>query len=215
MKPYWTDTVLALGALVVFTMAIGCSGVGAQPPDVQDKTGSLPFSGTDGFELSKGTPIYVRLQQPISSTTAETGQSFSAVLDEPLMVNGRIVAPEGALVKGRVVAARKSGHLHDAGYLRVTLSSLSVNGREVPIQTSSMFVEGGNLKNRTLAYSGGGTGGHSLLGALAGGDKGDLVGSMVGTGGGTSAAYASGNKEVGFAAERRMSFHLIEPLNIS
>jgi hypothetical protein len=215
MKPYWIDKVLALGLLGVLAIAIGCSGVGAQPPDVQDKTGSLPFSKTDGFELSKGTAIYVRLQQPISSSTAEAGQNFSAVLDEPLMVNGRVVAPEGAAVGGFVVAARKSGHLHNAGYLRVTLSSLTVNGKEIPIQTSSVFVEGGSFKNRNLAYIGGGAGGGALIGGAAGGGKGALIGSMIGAGGGTTAAYATGKKEVGFAAERRIGFRLIEPLNIS
>ena len=215
MKPYGIDKVLAMGLLAVVAIAIGCNGIGAQPPDVQNKTGSLPFSKNDSFELSKGTPIYVRLQQDISSSTAEAGQSFSAVLDEPLMINGRTVAPEGAAVSGRVVAARKSGHLHNAGYLRVTLCSLTVNGKEVPVQTSSVFVEGGSFKNRNLAYMGGGAGGGALIGAPVGGGKGALIGSIIGTGGGTTAAYATGKKEVGFAAERRMGFLLIEALNIS
>lgn len=215
MKPYWTNKVLALGLLIVAAIVLGCRGVGAQPPDTQDNTGSPPFSNADALELSKGTPIYVRLQQPISSSTAEAGQSFTAVLDEPLMANGRLLAPEGTQVSGRVVAARKSGHLHNAGYVRVTLASLTINGKEVPIQTSSLFVEGGSFKNRNLAYIGGGAGGGALIGGLAGGGKGAALGSLIGTGGGATAAYATGGKEVGFAPERRMGFRLIEPLDIS
>jgi hypothetical protein len=213
MKPYWLDKVLVLGLTVVLAIAIGCSGIGAQPPEAQDKSDSLPFSDSEALELSKGTPIYVRLQQPISSLTAETGQSFSAVLDEPLMVSGRMVAPEGALVSVRVVAARKSGHLHNAGYVRVTLSSLTINGKEIPIQTSSAFVEGGSFKNRNLVYMGGGAGGGALPGALSG--NGALIGSMIGSGGDTTAAYATGTTEVGFAADRRIGFRLIAPLSIS
>lgn len=209
------DKILVLGLLGVLAIAIGCSGVDPQPPEVQDKTDSLPFSKTDGLEISKGTPIYVRLQQSISSSTAEAGQTFSAVLDEPLMNNGRVVAPEGASVNGRVVAARRSGRLHNAGYLRVTLCSLTINGKEVPIQTTSVFVEGGSFKNRNLAYIGGGAGGGGLLGALAGGGKGALIGSSIGAAGGATAAYAAGKNEVGFTAERRMGFRLIEPLGIS
>src|SRR5215471_19404811 len=114
MKPYFMAKVLALGLLVVVVSAIGCNGIGAQPP-ATDNGGSLPFSKSERLELAKGTAIYVRLQQSISSATAQTGESFSAVLDEPLMVNGQTVAPSGAEVKGRVVAARKSGHLHNAG----------------------------------------------------------------------------------------------------
>lgn len=198
MNPYWTDKVLALGLLMVLAFAVGCNGVRGRPQEMQEKDGALPFSSV-GFELSKGTPIYVRLQQPISSATAETGQNFSGVLDDALMANGRIVAAEGTAVSGRVVAARKSGHLLDAGYLRITLSSFTVNGKEISIQTSSVFVEGGSFNKHNLVYSGAGTGGSALVGGL-------------GEGGGTSAAYADGKKEVGFAAQRRIGFRLMEAI---
>jgi hypothetical protein len=175
----------------------------------------LPFSGSQAVIIPKGTPIYVRLERTISSTTAQPGEAFSAVLDEPLEVDGQTVAPQGTKANGHVVAARESGRLHNAGYLRLTLSSLTLNGKEVAIQTSSIFVEGGSYKNRNLAYIGGGAGGGALLGALVGGGKGTLIGSAIGATGGTTAAYATGKKEVGFSAERRIGFRLAEPLNIS
>lgn len=207
MSIYRKEKVLVMGLLFALAIALGCSGVATQPPETQDLNGALPFSKTGQLEISKGTPIYVRLQQPISSSTAEPGQAFTAVLDEALMVNGQMVASAGAPVSGRVVAVRKSGHLHNAGYLRVTLSSLTINGKEVAIQTSSVFVEGGSFKNRNLAYMSGG----SLISALAGGSKGPVVGS----GSGSTAAYTSGKNEVGLAAERRIGFRLMEPLDIS
>ena len=46
---------------------------------------------------------------------------------------------------GKVVAARESGHLHNAGYLRITLSSITLNGKTVPLQTNSVFVSGGAI----------------------------------------------------------------------
>lgn len=212
MNPY-LPKVLALGLLVAVTGATGCAGVGAQPA-ADDNGGGLPFSKSEGLELTKGTAIYVHLQQSISSATAQNGDSFAAILDEPLMVNGRTVAPSGAPVKGRVVAVRKSGHLRDAGYLRLTLCAITLNGKEVPIETTSMFVEGGSFRKRNLAYTGGGIGGNSVIGPFAGG-KGTVIGPTVGPVSGTTAAYAMGNKEVGFAAERKMGFRLIQPLNIS
>lgn len=213
MKYDWTHKVLALVLVSVLAWAAGCSGVGAQPPDNQEQAGSPPFSNTDGV-LSKGTSIYIRLQQPISSSTAEQGQSFSAVLDEALVANGRVVAPEGTAVSGHVVAARKSGRLHDTGYVRLTLSSLTINGKEIPIQTSSVFVEGGSYKKHSLAYAGGGTGVNSLM-ALAEAGNGGLADSPSADSDGADAAYVNGKKEVGFAAERRMGFRLIEALNVS
>jgi hypothetical protein len=216
-KPQWLSKVLALALASSLILAIGCNGMGGQPPSpTQDNQSSqpLPFSGNQAIVVPKGTAIYVRLERTISSSTAQPGESFSAVLDEPLEVDGQTVVPQGTKVNGHVVAARESGRLHNAGYLRLTLSSLTVNGKEVAIQTSSIFVKGGSYKNRNLAYIGGGAGGGALLGALVGGGKGALIGSAIGSAGGTTAAYATGKKEVGFSAERRIGFRLTEPIRI-
>lgn len=217
MRLYWMDKVIASALLILLAIAIGCSGVGAAPPAAITSTDSgaaPPFSTSQALTVPTGTPVYIRLQESVSSRTAAAGQNFSAVLDEPLAVNGQTVAPRGAEVIGRVVAARQSGHLHDAGYLRVTLSSITLNGKPVPLQTSSVFVQGGSFRNRNFAYIGGGAGAGALIGALAGGGKGALIGSAVGAAGGTTAAYATGKKEVGFAAERRLGFRLIQPLSV-
>ncbi|HET9366266.1 MAG TPA: hypothetical protein VFP71_14770, partial [Candidatus Angelobacter sp.] len=174
----------------------------------------LPFTENKALVVPANTAIYVRLQQSLSSSTAQSGQIFAAVLDEPLIVDGQTLAPEGTAVTGKVVAVRESGHLHNAGYLRITLSALSVNGKSVPLQTNSVFVSGGSYKKRNLAFVGGGAGGGTLLGALAGGSKGAVIGGGASGAGGTTAAYATGKKEVGFIAERRLGFRLMQPLNI-
>jgi hypothetical protein len=219
MRSYFSRdiTLLALAALAIVTA--GCNvGAKTAPPAAADNQSSpqqLPFTETKPLVVPANTAIYVRLQQSISSSTAQPGQSFSAVLDEPLMVEGQTLAPGGTAVTGQVVSARESGHLHNAGYLRITLSSMTVNGKKVPLQTNSVFVSGGSYKKRNLAFIGGGAGGGALLGGLIGGGKGAVIGSAVGAAGGTTAAYATGKKEVGFVAERRLGFRLTQPLNIS
>jgi hypothetical protein len=204
--------------LALAGLAAGC-GVGAQPPTVATDTPAtpqqLPFVEGKALVVPANTAIYVRLQQSISSATAQSGQNFSAELDEPLVVDGQTLAPIGAAVTGKVVAARESGHMHNAGYLRITLSTITLNGKTVPLQTNSVFVSGGSYKKRNLAFIGGGAGGGALLGALVDGGKGAAIGSTVGAAGGTTAAYATGKKEVGFVAERRLGFRLTQPLNAS
>jgi hypothetical protein len=216
MRPVWLDKIAACTFFVVLGLAVGCNGIGAQPPASAslDSGAGLPFTEAQILAIPSGTAVYVRLQETISSRTAQAGQSFSAVLDEPLLVNGQTVAPEGAEIKGRIVAARESGQLRDAGYLRLTLASITLGGKDMPLQTSSVFVEGGSFNKRNFAYIGGGAGGGALIGALAAGGRGALVGTALGAAGGTAAAYATGKKEVGFLAERRLGFRLTQPLDV-
>src|SRR5437763_1261898 len=89
---------------------------------------------------------------------------------------------------------------------------ISLNGKAVPVETSSIFVQGGSHEKRNWAMIGGGTAGGALIGGLAGGGKGALIGSAIGAAGGTTAAYASGKKEVGISVERRLVFRLTQPL---
>lgn len=219
MKGYCSRNITLLTLLVLAAIAAGCNVAAKAPPPAAtaDNSGSqqLPFTESKPLVVPANTAIYVRLQQSISSATAQSGQNFSAVLDEPLVVEGQTLAPSGTAVTGKVVSARESGHLHNAGYLRITLSSMTVNGKSVPLQTNSMFVSGGSYKKRNLAFVGGGAGGGALLGALVGGGKGAVIGSAVGAAGGTTAAYATGKKEVGFVAERRLGFRLTQPITIS
>jgi hypothetical protein len=154
--------------------------------------------------------VAVRLQNTVSSASANPGDTFQAILDEPLVVKGATIAPKGTPVTGRVVEAKSSGHLHDSGYLRLTLASLNLNGKDIAIQTSTMFAKGANHNKRNAALIGGGAGAGALIGGLAGGGKGALIGGLVGAGAGTGGAYATGKKDVAFGAERRLSFRLTQ-----
>ena len=165
--------------------------------------------------VPSGTAITVRLQNAVSSATSHPGDEFEATLDQPIMVDGQTIAPEGAHVLGRVVAARHSGRLMHPGYLRIALSSVTVNGKSIPIQSSSVMVAGASHKRRNLAWIGGGAGGGALIGAIASGGTGALIGSAIGAAGGTTAAYATGKKDVGFGAERRLTFRLTKSVTIA
>jgi len=201
-------------------------------PSTQAQTAqAAPFSvKTDSADASKttskslvpqevvipsGTAITVRLQNAVSSATSSPGDQFEAVLDQPIVVDGETIAPTGAQVTGRVVAARRSGRLTHPGYLRIALASMDVKGKTILLQSSSVMVAGAAHKKRNLAWIGGGAGGGALIGAIASGGTGALIGSAIGAAGGTGAAYATGKKDVGFGPERRLTFRLTRPITIA
>jgi hypothetical protein len=197
------------------TAAGAAAGESSNPPFSKDKPQEVSLLHKlvpEDLTVPAGTPVSIRLQNAISSASNRPGDEFAAVLDEPIVVDSKTVAPRGAAVQGRVVAARSSGRLHNSGYLRIALASVEINGKAVPVHSSSVFIAGGSHKNRDLALIGGGAGAGALIGAIAGGGKGALIGTAVGAGGGTAGAYATGKKDVSFAPERRLTFRLTQPL---
>jgi len=177
-----------------------------------DTETKLPTVTPPELTIPAGTALEIRMQTALSSASASLGEHFDALLEEPLVINDQFVAPRGAEVTGWVVAVRRSGRLHNPGYLRITLISLNLHGQAMPVHTSSVFVQAGSHKKRNWALIGGGSGAGALIGALTGGGKGALIGGAIGAGAGTGAALATGKKDVGIAAERRLTFRLTEAL---
>lgn len=133
------------------------------------------------------TVIYVRLKQPLRAATAEAGQDFRAVLDAPLQVDNQLVAATGDQITGKVVAARESGRLHSAGYVRIRLSSILINGKQFPLETNSVIAAGGNVKSHSFSF-------------LAAGN---------------SFQENAEKREAGFTADQRLTFRLTQPLSVT
>jgi hypothetical protein len=100
-------------------------------------------------KLPEGTPIPIQLQNALSSASSHAGDTFNAVVDEPIVIDGQTVVASGTPATGRVLEAKPSTRPADSGrdapepgYLRIVLVSLEVGGRPVAIETSSIFAKG-------------------------------------------------------------------------
>jgi hypothetical protein len=103
-------------------------------------SGAHSFSDSD--ILPAGTLLTVRLEKALSADAPEAGGVFDAVVEEPVVVNGVTIIPQGVGVAGRIEAARASALKRSRAYVRLTLASIEVGGRDLAIQTSSLFARG-------------------------------------------------------------------------
>jgi len=174
-----------------------------QPPIVQTVT------------IPEGTEVQVRLVDALGSARNQSGDTFLATLDKPIVVDNWLSVPKGAKVTGRVIAAQPSGRLKTPPELDLTLVSIEVGGDVYDLTTSNYIRRGTSHAKRNAAWIGGGAAGGALLGGLLGGRKGAAIGGGAGAGGGTATAYATGRKDVVLPAETRLSFKLKQPLTIT
>jgi len=104
----------------------------------------LPFRDPDN--LPAGTLLTVRLKDPVSTDDPEARGRFEGVVDEPVMVDGNILVPRGANAAGRVESARSS-KMKGSTFVRVTLDSIDIAGKDLHLQTSSLFARGNGARH--------------------------------------------------------------------
>lgn len=160
------------------------------------------------------TEIEVRLDQSIATNRVTSGDPFYATVANPVVIGGQTVIPRGAPVKGRIVSVREAGSLKGVAEVRLALDSVEVEGNYYDLHSSSFTRLGQNHKKRNWELIGGGGAGGTLLGALAGGGKGVLIGAPIGAAAGTAGAAATGRKGIVIPAETAMTFQILEPVEV-
>ena len=173
------------------------------------------WAASDPVTLLERTAIHVRLDQTVATNRSKVGDHFEATVSDAVVVNGKIVIPQGAHAEGLVVDARQSGRLMGRARLQLALQTVDVNGQNYDVRTFSHPRIGRDHKKRNWAWIGGGAAGGAVVGALAGGGTGALIGGPVGAGAGTTVALLTGKKDIKLRAETPLKFELSEPITIN
>jgi len=156
----------------------------------------------------------VSLRQTLGSKISQPGQSFSATVVDPVVVNGVTVIPAGAPASGTVVAAHALGRFKGAAELAIRLDTVRANGNTYSIATSTVERSEKGKGKRTAGFIGGGAGLGALIGGLAGGGKGALIGGLAGAGAGTAGTAFTGNRQIVIPAETLLTFRLEQPVTL-
>lgn len=178
----------------------------AQPKVVEPRTVTLPA----------GLAIMVRLNHTVSTERNQAGDDFQAVLDEPLVIDGLVIAEKGAQVEGKVVQSDRAGRVKGRALMVLELTQLATqDGQLIPIETQYVEQEGPSTQKKDATKVGIGAGIGAAIGAVIGGGKGAGIGAATGAGAGAGTVAATRGEPVVLRPETRLEFRLDQPVSVT
>jgi hypothetical protein len=162
-------------------------------------------------DVPVGTEFDVRLQQSLSSATAQVEDRFEATTMVDLRDGDRVLVPAGSAMRGVVSSVTKAGRIERKGALTVAFDQVTVNDRTYPLRaTVTQAIESEGVRGEA-GKIGTGAGVGAIIGGILGGFKGAMAGILIG-GGGTIAATEG--KDVELPAGTVLRVRLDSGLNL-
>jgi hypothetical protein len=165
--------------------------------------------------IPAGTVLVIRTNDYLSTDKNQVGDQFTAVLDQPLVVNGWVVARRGQVLIGKVKDVRKAGRVKGTSELGVELTDITiVDGRQLPILTELWKGSGGTSHGQDATTIATTTGVGALIGAAADWGRGAAIGAGAGAAAGIGAVLLTRGRPTVLYPEEQLSFRLVDPVKI-
>ena len=168
-----------------------------------------------GWTIPTGSKVVIRMIDSVNSETNKIGDTFVAVLDEPISQGGIEVMPRGADVRGRIANIEDAGRLKGSAQLGLELTQIIVNGIPYSVTTSEYSEVGEARGKQTAKRAGVGAGIGAAIGAIVGGGKGAAIGAGVGGGGATAVQVLTKGEKLNIPSETKLEFTLRSPLVVA
>jgi len=122
------------------TLQNPASGTKATSKDIPEQSGPP----SQKLLVKDGTPIKLKLKRGVYSQYAKIGDEVDYLVDEELIVNGKIIVPEGAIVKGKVVSAEHKRTMGRGGKIDISADSINLfNSQSIPLRAFQKARGGG------------------------------------------------------------------------
>jgi hypothetical protein len=193
-------------------------------PDAGIVTRVVPPAG----QVAEGTLVRARLQETISTQTTMAGTPFTAMVSEPVMRDGQVIVPAGAMLEGRVTSVHSGTHFSGGASVHLEPRSITLPDgsayvvRARVIDTGSWdktkvddegTIEHRNAMKKTAAVISLSAGGGAAAGAMMGGVPGALIGAGVGAGAAT-VVWLRQDTQAELPRDLELVFSLTEPMSI-
>ena len=179
----------------------------------------------------ENTALRVSSDQPISSRLTKPGEPLSFTINEDVVVDGLLVIPCGATVRGSIIDTKKAGILTGSGQLTLELNSLALGGQSYPLYSYQFKVSGASKTKPTekkiatgAAIGTGAAAAAIVVSALTrsthrsptpeSNSISTGAGALLGAGVGTAVSAASPAPIVSIPAESEMIFTLSSPIAV-
>jgi hypothetical protein len=160
--------------------------------------------------------LSVRINQTLASDRSRVGDIFGGTLDQPIEINGFVVAERGARVEGRVSDVQEAGRVKGLAQINLELTRLhTADGQSIAIRTAQFVKEGPASKKEDAEKIGGGAVLGTIIGAIAGGGKGAAIGAAAGGVAGAGTVAATRGKPAMLPVETRVTFRIDQPVEIT
>lgn len=187
-------------------------------------------TSSDDLALPVGTPVYMKLETPISTRTNKMGDRFAGRVTQPVTLNGKTIVPVGAALEGTVMRADEERRIHGTPVidLRPEIITMPDGARYVIVanvvdtsNTRSLNVDDeGRIHGRGRDGSdwketGIGAGAGALMGGLiTHGAKGTFIGAGVGATA-TLVHWLIKTRDADIAAGTEIVMELSRPMTLS
>jgi len=166
--------------------------------------------------LNAGTLLSVRLIDGLTTERNNPGDTFTGTLDQPLVVDGLVIAERGSRVEGRVAAADRGGKVSGVAMLSVELTRIHLSdGQTISVHTDAFERHADTTHKTDAAKVGGGAALGAIIGAIAGGGKGAAIGAGIGGGAGAGDVLLTRGKAATIPSETRLSFRINQPVTVT
>lgn len=193
---------IGIALLLTAVLAAGCK-------DGANGGGGTPKPHLETLTIPAGTLVMATLDTHLSSDTNHTGDAFVATTTQPIIIDGKTVAPAGTNIRGAVRDVQASGRVK--GRARMTLAYeeiIDAAGNAHMISARPLTLQAASETHSDVEKIAAGGVLGAVIGGITGGGKGAAIGAGAGAGAGTVVMLATKGDDVELNPGQKLSIHV-------